>query len=254
MLAPIMGLTSSRRAGDLAADHTLDSALAMALLSTVLDRITTADLERERLLLGHSALDDVLTERICAGLQMIADGQALAFDWRPIHSSSTLIEVSIPESVAEELCLAAEGIGFAIEILVSAFATSELCKPQELVELDLSAVLRSRPHRSGRILRTEPGRGNIYDASFEMPGYQLAFLGLLSGREVSQSDVLDEALLALASQVCSTNSIAGRPLSPDAYSMASRMLTMAGVKVRYSARPQRRERSSARARSKATME
>ena len=55
-----MGLTASERAGDLSADRTLESALAMALLSIALDRITIADLERERLLLGHRALDDVL--------------------------------------------------------------------------------------------------------------------------------------------------------------------------------------------------
>lgn len=239
-----MGLTASERAGDLSADRTLESALAMALLSIALDRITIADLERERLLLGHRALDDVLSERVLGGLQMIDEGHVLAFDWRPIHSSSELIEFVIADSVAEDLCRTAETIGFAVEILVAAFAVSELCKSDQLVELELSAARRVRPNHFGRILRSEPGRGNIYDAYFEMPGYQLAFLGLLSGREVSQSDVLDQALLALASQVCSTKSIGGRPLSPEAYSMASRMLMMARAKAGRLTRPPRRERTA----------
>lgn len=239
-----MGLTAGPLAGDLEPDRTLESALAMALLSVALDRVTIADLERERLLLGHSALDDALTERIQAGLQMIDEGQALIFDWRPIHSSSAPIELVIPDDVAEALCVAAETVGFAVEILVSAFAVSELCKPNELFELELSTARRSRPNRTGNILRSEPGRGNIYGAYFEMPGYQLAFLGLLGGREVSQSDVLDLAILALASEVYATNSIAGRPLSPEAHSMASRMLMLAGGKGRHSARTQRRDRPS----------
>lgn len=213
----------------------------MALLSIALDRITVANLERERLLLGQPTLDDVLSERVLAGLQMIDEGHVLAFDWRPIHSSSAPIELVVADSIAEALCIAAESVGFAVEILVAAFAVSELCKPDELVELELSAARRARPNHFGRILRSEPGRGNIYDAYFEMPGYQLAFLGLLSGREVSQSEVLDQALLALASQVCSTNSIGGRPLSPEAYSMASRMLMMAGVKAGRSMRERRKQ-------------
>lgn len=202
----------------------------MALVSLLLERITVANLERERLLLDLDTPDQILELRIHEGLLGVRAGLA-DFDWRPIHASASSMQIDIDDELAQELELAAHHIGFGVGILVAAFASSELCRPMELLDIELQAVRRSRPAYQGRrILRTEPGRGNIYDAYFELPGYQLAFLGLLGGRDVPQSLILEEAFIALANQVCSTNSVAGRPLSPEARSMASRMVTIAEAK------------------------
>ena len=199
----------------------------MALVSLLLERITIANLERERLLLELDTTDRILELRIHEGLLGIRAG-GTEFDWRPIHASAAVVQIDIDDELAEELELAAHHMGFPVEILVAAFAASELCKPMEVLDIELQAIRRFAPaYRTRRILRTEPGRGNIYDAYFELPGYQLAFLGLLGGKELPQSLILEEAFIALATQVCSTNSVAGRPLSVEALNMASRMVSIA---------------------------
>lgn len=201
----------------------------MAFLSLSIDRLTIADLERERLILGRATLDEVLADRIQIGLREIRAGGA-PFDWHPIHASAILVDITISDDLAEQLEGAAHGIGFPIEVVAATFAVSEFCKSSELLELEFQASWRTRAANSSRVLRAEPGRGNIYAAHFELPGYQLVFLGLLAGGRVSQSAVVEEAILALAGQVCASNSVAGRPLTPEARDLATRMVAISGQK------------------------
>lgn len=203
----------------------------MALVSLRLERMMIADLERERLLLDLESIDRMLELRIHDGLLGIRGGGASEFNWRPIHSSAVAMEIEIDDGLADELVLAARHIGFPVEILAAAFAVSDLSKPLEVTEIELEANRRTAPPEQRRILRTELGRGNIYDASFELPGYQLAFLRLLGGRGLTQSAILEEAFIALANQVCTTNSVAGRPLSSAALDMAARMVNIAGKRA-----------------------
>lgn len=216
----------------------------MAIVSLKLDPLAVANLERERALLDCASIDEVLEARILEGLQRIRIGAIEEFDWRPLHSSNLPTSVQLEDFLTEALTLSAVEIGFAVDVVAGAFATSDRCKPPELVRQEVEAALRFKAQRPSRILRTEPGRGNIYDAYFELPGYQLAFLTLLSGRDVSQSHVLEHAFLALATEVCSSNSIAGRPVSSEALHLASRMLLLANQKRRPSrARPRRHARA-----------
>lgn len=204
----------------------------MAVVSLNLDPLAVAGLERERLLIGHATIDEVLEARILEGLQRIRIGAIEEFEWRPLHASHMQTSVQIEDFLFEALSLSAAEIGFAVDVVAGAFATSDRCKPPEVVRREVEAALRSKPQRSSRILRTEPGRGNIYDAHFELPGYQLAFLTLLSGRDVTQSHVLEYAFLALANEVCESNLITGRPVSSEAREMAGRMLALASQKGR----------------------
>lgn len=199
----------------------------MPLIPLSLERLTIANLERERSLLEDQTIDQTLERRIRAGMYAARVGAGLNFEWRPIYASALAVMIDLADETVTELDQAADEIGFTLQILAAAFAVSDYCKPRELLQIELEAARWPEKVKTGRILRSEPGRGNIYDAHFELPGYQLAFLGLLGGNEIPQSRILEEAFLALASRVCATDSVAGRPLSVEARDMAARMLAMA---------------------------
>jgi hypothetical protein len=191
-----------------------------------LDRFLVADLERERCLLGDECLSSTLVRRMEIGIELVTGGAAAELDWRPLHRATQAITVEVSEELATGLSAASNATGYEEQVLVAAFARSEACKPYDLRQVEFQYSASRSDRREDRILRTEAGRGNIYRASFEMPGYQLAFVSMLAGGGLSQSTVIEEALLALAREACATNAVRDVPLSDEARAFANRMISL----------------------------
>ncbi len=195
-----------------------------------LDRFLVADLERERCLLGDDNLTSTLLRRIEVGIELVTGGAAAELDWRPLHRATQEVTIEVSPELATGLSAAANATGYEEQVLVAAFARSEACKPYDLRQVEYQYSVSRSDRREDRILRTEVGRGNIYRASFEMPGYQLAFVSMLGGGRLSQSMVIEAALLALAREACATNAVGDMPLSEEARAFADRMISFSRMR------------------------
>jgi hypothetical protein len=138
--------------------------------------------------------------------------------WRAIREDAQIFEFELDGPVLTELQLFAEKYSFGLEVVIATILTSDAYKPPEVASAERAVA----PGR-GRSLRWEPGRGHIYPVRFELPGYQLVFLKLLSPSVVKRDEMLEEALLALARQVQHVDRVAGVAVSDEARAFARKM-------------------------------
>lgn len=173
----------------------------------------------EASLMGDPDFAVTIRRRLAYGrwLASIVDPRDLR--WRPIQQQATIFEFEADRALLRELEGFAQRCGYALEVVLATILTNDLCKPPEVLNAEhaLSAA-------ESRSLRWERGQGHIYPASFELPGYQLVFLRLLSPSLVKRDAIVGEALRALAHQVSHVSHIAGIQVSDEARAFARKML------------------------------
>lgn len=200
-------------------------------LSIVLDRVVLADLERERSLAGHPDVEHTLRARIAAGIDLVREGGESLLEWRPISSNSCTLMLQVDDEVLHDLERAALFTGFETEAVIATFAESACCKPLEVINSELMSTSAVRPMRDGRATLKDQGRRQVFRAWFDLPGYQLAFISHLGQGRLSQSAILEEAVLALAQRARDTAMVGGMPLSAEARSFADRVLMLSGRSI-----------------------
>ena len=192
-----------------------------------LDQRVLNELDRERALVGAAATADIILQRVDAGLEIVAHNPEVELHWCPIVAVPVYFEMVLPDDVGDRVVALCAEVGFSPEVVLATFASIEECRPDEVVALDGWADPRGLVQAKRNYLRTEPGRGHIYRAIFEVPGYQLAFINLVARRRMSQGRVVEHAILALAQQVLDTGEMAGYGISREAYAMAKKMVAYA---------------------------
>jgi len=80
-------------------------------------------------------------------------------------------------------------------------------------------------------LRTEPGRGRIFGMYFEIAGFQYSLMRHLAGKECRNSQALDAAFLALASQAASTGKFMNESISDAARQFANKVVMIANRRI-----------------------
>ena len=201
-------------------------------LSIVLDRVVLADLERERSLAAHADVEHTLRARVAAGIDLVREGGEGLLEWRPISSNSCRLPFEVDDELLADLERAAAFTGFEKEAVVATFAESACCKPLEVIDAELMSASAVRPMRGGRATIRDQGRRQVFRAWFDLPGYQLAFISHLGQGRLSQSAIIEEALLALAQRARDTELVGGMPLSAEARSFADRVLMLSGRSVK----------------------
>lgn len=76
-------------------------------------------------------------------------------------------------------------------------------------------------------LRTDPGRGRIFGVYFEIAGFQYSLMRHLAGDAFRNSQALDAAFLALASQAASTGKFVNESISDAARQFATKVVMIA---------------------------
>lgn len=76
-------------------------------------------------------------------------------------------------------------------------------------------------------LRTDPGRGRIFGMYFEIAGFQYSLMRHLAGDTFRNSQALDAAFLALASQAASTGKFMNEPVTEAARQFAAKVVMIA---------------------------
>ncbi|MGQ3149983.1 hypothetical protein [Brevundimonas mediterranea] len=76
-------------------------------------------------------------------------------------------------------------------------------------------------------LRTDPGRGRIFGMYFEIAGFQYSLMRHLGGDAFRNSQALDAAFLALASQAASTGKFMNESISEAAQQFATKVVMIA---------------------------
>lgn len=199
-----------------------------AVLSIVLDRLVLAELERERSLAGHENVEQTIRARLSVGIDLVRDGAEAMLEWRPISSNSCTVQIEVSDDVLDNLERAALFTGFDKEAVVATFAESRCCKPLDVINAEVMCTSAVRPMRDGRAALRDQGRRQVFRAWFDLPGYQLALISHLGQGRLSQSAIIEEALLALAERARHTETVAGLPLTDEARLFADRVLMLSG--------------------------
>lgn len=76
-------------------------------------------------------------------------------------------------------------------------------------------------------LRTDPGRGRVFGMYFEIAGFQYSLMRHLAGDAFRNSQALDAAFLALASQAASTGKFMNEPITEAARQFATKVVMIA---------------------------
>lgn len=196
---------------------------ATELVCASIDPEIWAQIADESSLMGDPDEAVTIRRRLAYGnwLTSIVDHSDLR--WRPIRHGATAFEFELDRMVVAELKTFAELCGYGLDVVIATILTNDLCKPPEV--LNAEQVLNARKPRA---LRWERGHGHIYPASFELPGYQLVFLRLLSPSVVKRDAVVGEALVALARQVHHVRYVAGLEISDEARAFARKMINWPG--------------------------
>lgn len=169
-----------------------------------------------------------IARRIEVGTGLIGAGLADHFDWRPVSTRAEELTFCLDVIALNSLESICRSTNYPPDVVIKAIVASDLCKPPEVVTAE-TTYRASLPARRGGPLRREPGKGNIYRATFEVPGYQLVFMSMVGGQALSQSAVLGEALMALAREVCVSRRIGLAPVSYEAQDFADRMISIANA-------------------------
>lgn len=104
-------------------------------------------------------------------------------------------------------------------------------------------------------LRTDPGRGRVFGMYFEIAGFQYSLMRHLAGDAFRNSQALDAAFLALASQAASTGKFMNEPITEAARQFATKVVMIAnrrGVSVRAATMTAPKKTTAARQSSMAT--
>lgn len=76
-------------------------------------------------------------------------------------------------------------------------------------------------------LRTDPGRGRIFGMYFEIAGFQYSLMRHLAGDAFRNSQALDAAFVALASQAATTGKFMNEPITDVARQFAAKVVMIA---------------------------
>ncbi len=76
-------------------------------------------------------------------------------------------------------------------------------------------------------LRTDPGRGRVFGMYFEIAGFQYSLMRHLAGDAFRNSQALDAAFLALASQAASTGKFMNESITDTARQFATKVVMIA---------------------------
>lgn len=190
-----------------------------------IDREMGEIIEYEAELMGDADFDVTIRRRLTSGLDLaLSLGQKL-LNWRPLHRDAPVHQVGLTQSAMEYLELMSDEFGYELDVLIKTLITDPGCKPMDVVSTE--ALRRVNTPNDFQAVKRVPGKGNIYPASFEMPGYQLVFLRMLAGRALDRAQIIEEALVALARQALVTGEVAGFRLTGEAHDMATRMVALA---------------------------
>lgn len=191
----------------------------MHWVRTWLDEEVWQTVVAEAALMGDTDQLVTIRRRLAYGswLATIVSRPELA--WRPIRRDAEVFVFEVDQSILTDLQLFAERCGYGLEVVIATILISDTCKPPEVASAE-----RAQSAGRHRALRWEAGRGHIYPVRFELPGYQLVFLKLLSPSIVRRDAVLEEALLALARQVQHVDDVAGLEVTDEARAFARKMV------------------------------
>jgi len=177
----------------------------------------------EAALMGDADQLVTIRRRLSYGAWVASVVEQRDLAWRPIRNDAEAFEFELDSSVLSQLQFFADKCGYGLEVVIATMLASDACRPPEV-----ATAARAAAASRDRSLRWERGRGNIYPVHFELPGYQLVFLKLLSPSVVRRDEVLEEALLALARQVQHVDQVAGLEVSDEARAFARKMVNWPG--------------------------
>lgn len=173
----------------------------------------------EASVMGDPDFAVTIRRRLAYGAWLVSIVDQRDLRWRPIQQQSTVFEFQLDRALLAELKAFAERCGYGLEVVFATILTNDICKPPEV--LNVEHALNAGQSRG---LRWERGQGHIYPASFELPGYQLVFLRLLSPSVVKRDAIVGEALRALARQIPHVSHVAGIEISDEARAFARKMV------------------------------
>lgn len=191
---------------------------AMAEVAVHLDDDLLQAMHDEAELLGDGDLEITISRRLVEGIGLAVMTGRDQLLWRPVHSSAIQVRVHVPAETADDLIELGSLFGYDPAILACTILYNDACRPRA-VRAAISAAGYTP-------LRRERGRGSIYPVKFELAGYQLVFLRMMSSQVVTRDVVVSEALLALAREVQVTGSVGGRPVDDEAIAFARQMVSV----------------------------
>lgn len=191
-----------------------DVSLTVFVSSETLER-----LERERNALRDGDLRTTLRNRLEAASRRLAVLDYADLLWPPPRRDQHALEICVSKKTQAELDLQANRFGIESRLLVTGVLTDEL--------FDSPLLALDRHNTPSGYLRTERGRGRIYGMTFEVTGYQYAFLKVVGGRELLPTDVFEWAVRSLAERIARNDVPANFSLTRDAFMMASEIVLRA---------------------------
>ncbi len=204
----------------------------MDTLTVHIDDELLCAMEEEGDVVGDATLGQTIARRLSQGVSLARIVGANDLLWRPVRNGAQPFAVELPRALIARLEDLAEQFDYPPAVLVCTILYNDACKPWEVREAE-------QPVPFGPVT-WQPGRGNIYSMRFDLPGYQIVFLKLLSPRAVERDQIVGEALLALARQVRQVGAVAGRPVSDEAFEFAGKMIRNADLRRRGGASVDRR--------------
>jgi len=204
-----------------AADRTSDK----ANVEIFLDEIAVGILSEDINITGDASIETALLRRLCEGLRYLRIVGFGDISWRPILKDSYSISLNLAQTDIATLDEAADVSGYGKDVLVVSLLSSSICEPLEITLHRKEAIYS--PSDAFRELRRIPGKGNIYPISFELPGYQIVFMKMLSGVHGDKELAIEAGLLALARQMLSGNLAPELEVTAESYAFAKRMVSFA---------------------------
>lgn len=185
-------------------------------------------MHEECALMADAEVEQTISRRLTEGIGLAVMTGRDQLLWRPVHAASTKLPVPVPAEIASDLADLGDLFGYDPAIVACTILYNDACRPR--------AVRAALGANAFTPIRRERGRGNIYPVKFELAGFQLVFVRLLSDRFRTRDNVVGEALLALAREVQITGAIGGEPVDDEALALARQMTgipawTMSGVQT-----------------------
>lgn len=173
-------------------------------------------MHEECALMADAEIEQTISRRLIEGIGLAVITGRDQLLWRPVHSSAVELAVPVPAEIATDLVELADLFGYDPAIVACTILFNDACRPR--------AVRTAVSAQAYVPVRRERGRGNIYPVKFEMAGFQLVFIRLLSAGVRTRDYVVGEALLALAREVQVTGAIGGEPVDDEALALARQMI------------------------------
>lgn len=186
-------------------------------------------MHEEAELLGDDDLERTIVRRLTEGISLAVLTGRDHLLWRPVHSAAVQLSIRVPSELASDLSELGSLFGYDPAVVACTILYNDVCRPRA-VRAALSGTQYSP-------VRRERGRGNIYPVKFELAGFQLVFLKLLSLHTGSRDIVVGEALLALAREIQVTGSVGGQRVDDEVLVLARQMIGIPAWNTNRGARP-----------------